>query len=329
MKNNYQVIDVFDSDAEYTARPYPPRDQLIAPQKLMRHYRFTPNAPIKAKDTLLAQCLRSKMPIEQIYYGGNIHVRDLIKNWRRTKNMELPARKKDILERRELIGKIIGIEIEYYPQVKLKESMLTHPHRDGSLDEGGEEVSRLTWTSKSGRLEGLLALNIKGRVNKKCGLHVHIDARHIYGNDSFFSPEETYDRIIELSKFLKKLVPKSRLTNDYCEWVNNRHGSPNFICPRRGERYAAINWCAYKKYNTIEFRCQGGTLNKIKIESWALLCQFIVNFCAQRTNELPQTWREFLEILPEPIKSWCFLRKESLYGAQIEVSERALSALEN
>lgn len=328
----YNVLTVFDSSADYIPLPYPNSTELRSPSRLTNNPKFIPNAPMRAKDTLLAQCLKNGLPTAfRASLGEGSKFRRSVREYRSgvkdRMNMGNTPTKIHPLHRKQLIGKILGVEIEYYPEQKVETNALTELHRDGSLDDGGEEICRLTWASKSGRLEGLLGLKIKGRVNRKCGLHVHVDARGIVP-PATLTAEATYDRVVEFYPHLKKLVPRSRLSNIYCEWVNNREGAVDYICPSKGQRYAAVNWCSFKKHATIEFRCQGGTLNKLKIESWALLCQFIVQYAANPENEIPSTWREFLEILEEPLRSWCFLRKESLHGTDLVVSERALSAIE-
>jgi hypothetical protein len=170
------------------------------------------------------------------------------------------------------------------------------------------------------------------RVDKTCGLHVHIDCRHLPTSDlnsnSLYTAAQTYDRLTELTPFFKKIIPKSREENRYCEFKNNRSGSDNYQKPAAGERYAAFNWLAYAEHKTIEFRMAAGSTNVAKIESWALLCQHVLAHCADKNKRLPTTWDQVLAILPQWMSDWCILRNLKLHGQIGSFSARALSAID-
>jgi hypothetical protein len=299
---NYQVISVYD---QYHSSLNPNGIDNI--QQIDRYHGRLPNVPLVARNTLLAQRLRNGT-----YMTDGVRYRPLRNHdERRSVNVKTAG---------TLLGKLIGVEIEYYPsrEDRIKTNQLTDVTGDGSLDCGGAEIRRLTWASKTGRLEGLLALKIRGKINRKCGLHVHVDARHLGGESGLLNARDTYARLILLYPMLKKLVPRSRLRNSYCRWRDSVE-----YC----DRYCAINFQSFGSHGTIEFRCQGGTVNLLKIESWALLCQFLVNFCANPANTVPTRWTQFLAILPEPLRSWCLLRKQKLYGDSVVMNERTMSAM--
>ena len=286
-----------------------------------------PNIPLRADKTLLADMLRRGE------FTGKYKRKA---SW--TYPAARPAHPMEIVRSSErFVGKLIGVEIEYYPagaedvsrhyNQRNQRELVGEVVGDGSLAYGGREINKLTWISQSGRLEGLLGLPIKGTVNKSCGLHIHIDARHL-GKDGLLEAGATYDRLVTFYNMLKHLVPKSRLNPHrsspgwYCKFRSNRH--------LRGHsaRYAAINFLSYHKHQTIEFRCQGGTTNKVKIETWALLCQFLVNYAANPANRFPSgrwSWNKFVAIIPEPLRSWVILRKEKLEG--VSFSPRVCEAL--
>jgi hypothetical protein len=269
-----------------------------------------PNVPMEAKRTRLAELLRT---------GRHVTNGEKLKP-----AVEKPRAGAARLAKSKKVGQLLGVEIEYYPTrgSSIDENGLTDVTSDGSLNSGGQEIRRLTWASKNGRLEGLLAMKINGRVDTACGLHVHVDARHL-GKNGLLGPIETYERVIKFYPFLKLLVPQSRRSNRYCKFKNNCAGSAgcNYY-----ERYAAVNFLSYAEHGTFEFRCQGGSTNVVKIETWALLCQWIVNYCANASHALPRNWEKFLELLPTTLRSWCVIRDAKLnYGE--EFNERTLSAI--
>lgn len=292
-----------------------------------------PNIPIPARHTLLAERLRTGRGLSFTDISGAAVVPEKVKvnKPRELDSRELLQRKRETShkiakELPHLKGKLLGVEIEYYPTNHGNDepkTPLAHLGTDGSLDNGGAEMRKLTWTSADGRLHGLLKLSLKGKVNSKCGLHVHVDARHL-GRGGLLPPVETYERLIEMQKHLKCLVPKSRHDNQYCRWINNSRDSREF---EDSGRYAAINYESYQEHGTFEFRCQAGSTNLVKIESWALLCQYLTNWCARPEAAIPSTWTQFVAILPEPLRSWAILRKQVLHGSiSVELSERSISA---
>jgi hypothetical protein len=303
--------------------------------------------PMRAKDTLLASIMRNSKSFYSLKHS--FLPDDLIKEESGSNRIQLsyhrdrtfptakPVSKRSAMEAAKqspkLVGRLVSVEIEcYYPHGKFPvDNGLTEVGNDGSLDSGGIEIKRMTWAS-NGRLMGLLSLEkqLQGyRINKKCGVHIHIDARHLPIKDSGTGPltaSETYDRLTLLYPMLKKLVSESRLRNRYCKWVNNNHESDRFDAGVG--RYAAINFEAYKKYKTIEFRCANGSTNVVKIESWALLCRHLFDWCSNRENSVPTNWSGFLAILPSWMASWCVLRNQRLHGNVGAVDARVASALD-
>jgi hypothetical protein len=99
------------------------------------------------------------------------------------------------------------------------------------------------------------------KVDKSCGLHVHLDAR----NDS---AKDMFDRLLLQQKALFGLVPASRRNNQYCGYTSSKDWRGN--C-----RYKAINSLAYSRYKTIEVRLHSGTIDSEKILNWAWLLSAI------------------------------------------------------
>lgn len=281
--------------------------------------------PFSAKRTLLAQRLR------QGYYDS-----DGI--WHRFKEdircfRGQPARKAVTRERVKAIdslrGRLIGVEIEYYPSEEeyMPESLVDGPlcfiGTDGSIGSGGREIRKLTWADNKGRLAGLLGLPLKGTTDERCGLHVHVDCRHL-GQGYLLNVVQTYERVIQFYPHLKRLVPGNRLQNKYCRWINNCPVSAGY---EDGSRYTACNFAAYDEHRTIEFRMQAGMTNPVAIESWALICQFIVNWAAIPGNPIPQTWKDFVAIFREPLRSWVIMR-DRVFKSFLRVNPRVLNAIQ-
>lgn len=325
---------------------------------LMTHRHAAPvhGIPTQARQTLLAQLLGNSKTAAQllggkfVFYsadGARESIRLSKQYYGNGGQDPVPGLNRMVRDRLfnsdRLKGKLISVEIECYKKTwgtnPDRTGVLTEITHDGSLNSGnrygdqGREIRRISWANESGRMTGLLGLKsylAGARVDKTCGLHVHLDVRHLpkpgEGTPYVCDAAETYDRMTMLYPVLKKLIPRSRWNNQYCRFYNNRDGSDTYRCPGNGQRYAAINWCAYREHKTIEVRCGSGSVNLVKIESWAMLMKFLLDWCSVRQNSVPTRWPEFLAILPGWMKSWCILRNMKLHGGLEGIDARIVSA---
>lgn len=120
------------------------------------------------------------------------------------------------------------------------------------------EVTVLTRLNKSYNLKKVCDLlnKLGAKVNASCGMHVHLDARHL-SKKQVVNKGEDFECAIPV---LKSLVPKSRHNNQYC------HMSVSSL---EGQRYHAVNLTAWTKHRTIEIRCHSSTTDFNKIIQWA------------------------------------------------------------
>ena len=292
--------------------------------------------PMKAKDTLLAQCLKAGVAPDEINSDTwDVAIRS--KRYNTTLGHKPAKAGVDPKRRPQLIGKLLGIEIEYYPcslcRLRDYRSPLAHLGTDGSLREGGAEFRKITWASQDAdgtlRLNGIRSLPIKGKVDPTCGLHVHVDVRHLNPSDPYYrsgshlSLAETYDRLLSISKFIRRLVPQHRRNSDWCLWESN-------LDSECGSRYHAFNAKSIKEHGSLEWRMQAGSTNTLLIENWALLCYHWTNRMA-KAGRAPSSWGDFLSDTPEPLRSWCILRFAKLYppcSIRPSLNERS-QAIEN
>lgn len=103
--------------------------------------------------------------------------------------------------------------------------------------------------------------SIDFRVNRSCGLHVHIDRRGM-------SMPEVIKLGRRVDKWIEQLIelfPLSRRDNTYCKGGI-----------AAGDRYRRVNVSAFSKYETLEFRIHSGTCNYTKILMWIRLIELLM-----------------------------------------------------
>ena len=168
----------------------------------------------------------------------------------------------------------VGLEFETYGAIKrdtLAESLpyWTRVVSDGSIRPTGQEAdghevrALLDRTKAEPRIfrlcERMQQLGL--RVNRTCGLHIHLDARSV----SSFDEVVRIGRIMDAWLYaLRELLPASRRANDYCKFGI-----------AATDRYRAVNVSSYGKHRTLEIRCHSATLDYTKVIAWLRLCELI------------------------------------------------------
>lgn len=118
-----------------------------------------------------------------------------------------------------------------------------------------EQWNRLYKVCKHIRSQG-------GEVNRSCGLHVHLDLRHL----SKAAAVTRGRRLESALPWLLKIIPPTRAEgNTYC--------APSFS---EYDKYHAISMHSFRRNRkTVEIRCHSATLNPKKIILWIELLMFI------------------------------------------------------
>lgn len=119
------------------------------------------------------------------------------------------------------------------------------------------------------------------KVNKTCGLHVHLDMRG-------YDYPRAFSNLVSAQKILYQMVPASRRDNTYCKPTTSKV----FSRVQHGSRYVGINPTSYRKHGTIEVRLHSGTTDIIKILNFVdiLMC---VAFNEKKTVRAATTVRGF------------------------------------
>lgn len=158
----------------------------------------------------------------------------------------------------------------------------------------------------------------QARVNRSCGLHVHIGAAMM--------SDEHYCRIVrnyqKLELAIDSFMPSSRRAsnNGYCRsltGLNFRNCSTKRdIREILDSRYFKVNAKAYERHQTIEFRQHSGSTDYEKIMHWVVFLAKLVEYSYK--NECRECWRiEEIPFLTESEKQYFIERRETLRTATI------------
>ena len=149
---------------------------------------------------------------------------------------------------------------------------------DGGCNHNGAEF--VTVPASGDRFEALIRgacadlLRAGGRVNGRCGLHLHFDL-----TDSTETKRRRVWRAWRAVEGVMMLcVGQSRRSNHFCQPVGAYTSH---------DRYQALNLqSAYRRHQTVEVRLHHGTLNADRIIKWAALCLRVVEATEVQTRAL-------------------------------------------
>lgn len=122
---------------------------------------------------------------------------------------------------------------------------------------------------------------IDARVNRSCGLHVHIGAEKM--------SSEHYCRLVrnyqKIEKAIDSFMPVSRRANN-SRWCHTLQGIDFSDCETKVDieeamhfdRYFKVNAVAYERHKTIEFRQHSGTTDYEKISNWVMFLAHLVEY---------------------------------------------------
>lgn len=140
-------------------------------------------------------------------------------------------------------------------------------------------------------------------VNRSCGLHVHVSARHL----SLAAQRKLAVLYADHEDVIDSLVPRSRRgTNnaytlpvkglEFSKIVAAQRAEEIASAIRFGARHVKLNFNAFFRYGTVEFRHHSGTVDTEKIAKW-------VNFCIGMVQAAERTAHEPLVTTVQPTMS--------------------------
>ena len=154
---------------------------------------------------------------------------------------------------------------------------------DSSLPSGGFELVSPPLSGQEGLRQVETAMKVLvaegARVNRDCGLHVHVDARDLTVPDVL----NIVKRYHKFESKIDAIMPNSRrnsnnrFCNSMAEFTRRNRELETYtdvarMCGRVDDRYYKVNLCSYNRHNTVEFRQHSGTVNATKAVNWIVFC---------------------------------------------------------
>ncbi|MCO5252561.1 MAG: amidoligase family protein [Candidatus Kapabacteria bacterium] len=172
----------------------------------------------------------------------------------------------------------------------------------------------------------LIARGLEGRVNRTCGLHIHLDARDF----EFQTWKNLFINYAKIEKHIDSIMPNSRRANNntYCQSMRVSEFETKIKAARNlgnivdsvkalhrkitgDSRYYKINASAFWRHGSVEFRQHGGTVDFKKVSNWIKFLARLIEFSKQGTFQT-ENENEFDNFLDEQTIAYFRSRKQEL-----------------
>lgn len=152
------------------------------------------------------------------------------------------------------------------------------------------------------------------RVNRSCGLHVHIGADKLTGKQY----ANVFVNYAFLEMAIDSFMAQSRRENN-SQWCRTMVGyidalqeceTHNDVCrAMNNNRYFKVNAVSYSRHKTIEFRQHQGSTDFTKIKNWVNFCAKLVAWSKKNVLTAPITNIEDIPFLTEKEKMYFTSRR--------------------
>ena len=152
------------------------------------------------------------------------------------------------------------------------------------------------------------ALALAGaKVNKTCGLHVHIGMN----GHSARSISRIVKNYFQCEPVIDSFMPASRRNNEYCQplpasVIESDVAFFDDFEYMLDSRYYKVNLYAYERHETIEFRQHSGTIDFEKIKNWIEFLSGLCSFSIQNEKVLDKRCESLddIQFISEDIKTY-------------------------
>jgi hypothetical protein len=165
-------------------------------------------------------------------------------------------------------------------------------------------------------------LNAGAKVDRTCGLHVHLGMDGLSGADlikvvEFYSANQNnINNVVSQSRHNTRWAKRydTSVYRTAFESIRNTNSTSELRnAVGRFDRYMTVNLTSYSKYGTVEFRQHQGTLNAEKVVSWVKFVMALTEKAVATTDptEAFASFPELLGNLPLSEETVAFLNRRS------------------
>lgn len=211
---------------------------------------------------------------------------------------------------------VLSIETGYDHNDQKKAYKLGH---DGSImgENSCEVVSPILKNLKSLKVVCDTINEHGARVNRSCGLHIHLGAESLT-LDQWVRVIKNYARIEAIIDSFMAISRRGN-NNGYCKSIVEAADRLSDICSFqqieaafRCDRYHKVNVMSFRRHKTIEFRQHQGTTDFAKIKMWAEFLTALVNYSIDHEALIEATTINDLPFLNKAQKQYFNNRKNIL-----------------
>lgn len=211
---------------------------------------------------------------------------------------------------------VLSIETGYDHNDQKKAYKLGH---DGSITglNSCEVVSPILKNLKSLKVVCDTINEHGARVNRSCGLHIHLGADQLT-LDQWVRVIKNYARI---EPIIDTFMAESRRANNNCycksiveaaDRLSDIGSFQQIESAFRCDRYHKVNVMSFRRHKTIEFRQHQGTTDFAKIKMWAEFLMALVNYSIDHEALIEATTIDGLPFLTKAQKQYFNDRKNAL-----------------
>lgn len=170
------------------------------------------------------------------------------------------------LDRNSLAQKLFDAELTPYVELKSDGSIKEFDTSKYFAHELCVLATEAEYKDVIKRVTEVLA-STEAKINKSCGMHVHLDMRHR-------NKDVVFANLVSAQPQLYAMNPVSRETGTFSRKTESRQFE---IANQASGRYFGINPASFSRHKTIEVRIHSGTVDFRKITAWVDILIAIVN----------------------------------------------------
>lgn len=154
------------------------------------------------------------------------------------------------------------------------------------------------------------------KVNRQCGLHLHIEAHNLTHREI---TKVVLGYLITYYSFWRRVVPPSRRGNHFCNDSDQTYNIDDLMAGKLvlpASRYFWVNTLALNIHGTVEIRLHSATFNPVKIVNWVKAnIKFFQAVKSIKVDDIMLLTRKDVERIIGPHLAHYYMQREAKFSA--------------